>query len=228
MVTAISNRVAYGLFPPISDTYERGARLLSLGQDERWRREMVGRLELQSGARVVDIAAGTGSITRRLADSGAQVISVDLSESMLRLAVGRGAIGVVADGARLPFEDGTFDAVAFGYLLRYAGDVKQCMGELTRVLRPAGRIGMVEFGRPKGAWRPLWWLYTRFVLPGVGLTLGRGWLSVGRFLGPSIDDFADRFPPARLVELWKEVGLQDVGFARPSLGGGLVMWGRKE
>jgi demethylmenaquinone methyltransferase/2-methoxy-6-polyprenyl-1,4-benzoquinol methylase len=147
---------------------------------------------------------------------------------MLGAAVARGATGVIATAESLPFADEQFDVVTFGYLLRYVEDVAAAMSELTRVLRPAGRIGMVEFGRPSGAWHPMWHLYTRGVLPVAGMVAGEGWPEVGRFLGPSIEEFAGRFPQARLALTWEEAGLTDVGTASLSLGGGLVMWGRKK
>jgi demethylmenaquinone methyltransferase/2-methoxy-6-polyprenyl-1,4-benzoquinol methylase len=134
---------------------------------------------------------------------------------------------VVATAESLPFPDTSFDAVTFGYLLRYVEDVESCMTEIARVLRPGGPVGMVEFGRPEGGWRPLWWGYTRLVLPVAGLAAGKGWFQVGRFLGPSIDDFATRYPASRLREIWQSAGLAEVEVTRLSLGGGLVMTGRK-
>lgn len=86
---------------------------------------------------------------------------------------------------------------------------------------------MVEFGRPTGIWGPLWRLYTRLVLPAAGLVIGSGWHQVGRFLGGSIDEFARRWPLADLAAAWEEAGLTDVEWRKMSLGGGVVMWGRK-
>jgi demethylmenaquinone methyltransferase/2-methoxy-6-polyprenyl-1,4-benzoquinol methylase len=188
---------------------------------------MVGGLYIVSGASVLDIAAGTGSITRLLQQRGASVVSLDQSAEMLADAVARGATGVLATAEKLPFPDESFDAATFGYLLRYVKDVEGCMSEIARVVRPGANVGMVEFGRPWGLWRPLWWGYTRMVLPVGGLVAGRGWYRVGRFLGPSIDDFAIRYPPSHLVAAWEAAGLIDVRVERMSLGGGLVMWGRK-
>jgi demethylmenaquinone methyltransferase/2-methoxy-6-polyprenyl-1,4-benzoquinol methylase len=188
---------------------------------------MVGSLNIHSGARVLDIAAGTGSITRLLQQRGASVVSLDQSSEMLLDAVARGATGVLATAEKLPFPDESFDAASFGYLLRYVSDVEGCMGEIARVLRPGAMVGMVEFGRPGGLWRPLWWGYTRLLLPVAGLVAGRGWYRVGRFLGPSIDNFAARFPPQRLAAVWEAAGFINVRVERMSLGGGTVMWGRK-
>ena len=226
-VTGSPTRLAQDLFAPLAPRYERWARILSMGQDPRWRRQMVTAIEVGPGDVVLDIAAGTGSITRLLQDEGASVVSLDQSLRMLGHAVGRGATGVVATAESLPFSDARFDAVTFGYLLRYVTDVRGCMSEIARVVRPGGRVGMVEFGRPRGLWRALWWAYTRLVLPTAGFLAGQGWYRVGRFLGPSIDDFADRHHPSRLAALWEAAGLVDVSFARLSLGGGLVMWGRR-
>jgi demethylmenaquinone methyltransferase/2-methoxy-6-polyprenyl-1,4-benzoquinol methylase len=198
-----------------------------MGQDGRWRDRLGQVTEARPGDHALDIAAGTGSITRLLQSRGASVVSVDQSPQMLTLAVRRGATGVVATAETLPFADSTFDVVTFGYLLRYVGDVEGCLAEVCRVLRPGGRAGMLEFGRPDGVWRPLWWLYTRIALPVAGLVAGEGWFRVGRFLGGSIDGFADRYPPETLATLWRRSGFDDVTVHRMSLGGGLVMSGRK-
>lgn len=219
--------VARRLFAPIASGYERWARVLSMGQDASWRRTLIRELELSPGSRVLDVAAGTGSITRALQAEGHSVVSVDQSAEMTQLAKSRGATAVLATAERLPFEDESFDALTFGYLLRYVSDVHACMEELVRVVRPGGAVGMVEFGRPSGVWYPPWWLYTRLVLPGAGAVIRSGWLEVGRFLGPSIEDFTGAFPPDRLVAVWRECGLSHVRLLRLSLGGGLVVVGRK-
>lgn len=188
---------------------------------------MVDGLGVAPGASVLDIAAGTGSITRLLQARGAHVTSLDQSEPMLARAAERGATAVVATAEQLPFPDDHFDAVTFGYLLRYVDSVPGCLGEVSRVVRPGGRVGMVEFGRPTGIWGPPWWLYTRALLPAAGAVIRSGWWEVGRFLGPNIDTFAAAHPPETLAGEWRGAGLVDVEVRRMSLGGGLVMWARK-
>ncbi|MDA0270729.1 MAG: class I SAM-dependent methyltransferase [Chloroflexi bacterium] len=220
------NRSALRLFPPIASDYERWSTLLSLGQDPRWRAELVARLQAPPGARVLDVAAGTGLVTRLLQAQGHDVVSLDLSVEMLGVARRNGAATVLATAEALPFPDGSFSALTFGYLLRYV-EPPVAMRELARVLRPGGVIGMVEFGRPRGVWRPWWWLYTRLGLPAAGLLAGRRWSRVGAFLGPSIDRFARRFPDPALIALWHSAGFEDVQIARRSLGGGLLMWARR-
>ncbi len=226
-MTTTAHPVALRLFRPLGSSYERWASVLSMGQDRRWREAMVEALGVGPGDRVLDVAAGTGSITRLLAAKSAKVVSLDQSDQMLEQAVARGATGVRATAEVLPFPDESFDRVSFGYLLRYVADVPAALLELARVLRTGGRIGMVEFGRPAGVWGPAWWLYTRVGLPVAGSLIGGGWKEVGSFLGPSIDSFAKEWPTERLVEAWRRAGLRDVTVERPSLGGGLLMWASK-
>lgn len=220
-------QVAQRLFAPIAPTYERWAAILSMGQDARWRRALVMVLDPPPNALVLDVAAGTGSITRLLDRRGCRVVALDQSQPMLARHRGGLRTPVAATAERLPFPDASFDFVTFGYLLRYVDDVADALAEMTRVLRSGGVLGMVEFGRPTGGWRALWWLYTRLLLPGAGMVIGSGWKEVGRFLGPSIDSFADTWPPELLASAWEAAGLEEVRYRRPSLGGGLVMRGRK-
>jgi demethylmenaquinone methyltransferase/2-methoxy-6-polyprenyl-1,4-benzoquinol methylase len=184
---------------------------------------MVGGIRLAPGSLVLDVAAGTGSISRLLEGRGHRVVAVDLSDEMLTQHPGRLRVKAVAD--HLPFPEKTFDAVTFGYLLRYVEDPVVTLRETSRVLRPGGLVGMVEFGRPRGTARLLWRLYTRAVLPLAGAVIGSGWHRVGRFLGPSIERFHEDHPDLTLS--WKEAGLVEVTISRPSLAGGLVMWARK-
>ena len=221
------NQAAIALFDPIARDYERWATVLSLGQDPRWRAEMVARLGLREGARVLDVAAGTGAIARLVAERGCEVVMLDQSAEMLRHARSRGLPAVRASAERLPFPDRSFDALTFSYLLRYVADPLACMCELARVLRPGAPIGMVEFGRPRGAWGAAWLLYTRAMLPAAGTLIAPGWRHVGSFLGPSIDGLHRRFPGDELSALWRAAGLVEVRAVRRSLGGGLLMWGRR-
>lgn len=221
------NAVALRLFGPIAPDYERWATVLSLGQDARWRQALVEGLEFRTGERLLDVACGTGSVARLATARGYDVVALDQSAEMLGQARAAGLSIVRATADRLPFPDASFDALTFTYLLRYVADPAACMRELVRALRPGGRIGMVEFGRPRGLTVPPWWLYTRVVLPAAGALIGHGWRQVGAFLGPSIEGFHRRFPPRELTALWTDAGLVDVRTERRSLGGGLLMWGRR-
>jgi demethylmenaquinone methyltransferase / 2-methoxy-6-polyprenyl-1,4-benzoquinol methylase len=229
--------VAPALFAPLGPTYDRYARLLSLGQDPRWRRFLVSRLAVGSDARVLDVATGTGAVALELVRRyGCRVVGIDRSPEMLGVARAR----VRAQGLEsrielhegraetLPFEDGSFDGLTVTYLLRYVDDPGATLRELARVVRPGGTVAMLEFGVPQSRpLRALWELYVRLVLPFAGRLLSPGWREVGRFLGPSIRELEARLPLERQLELWAEAGLVDVQARRLSLGGGVVVWGRR-
>ena len=225
--TTSPQELAGELFAPIAVSYERWASVLSMGQDERWRTTMVDGVDLVEGSVVLDVAAGTGSISRELRSRGFQVVSADQSQEMTSMSRSRGDSSVLATAERVPFQDAAFDGVTFGYLLRYVDDVSHCMEELARVVRPGGVVAMVEFGQPTGPWYPPWWLYTRTLLPLAGAVIGSGWWDVGQFLGSSIEEFARAYPPDRLAAVWESAGLSEVRYRRMSLGGGLIMWGKR-
>jgi demethylmenaquinone methyltransferase / 2-methoxy-6-polyprenyl-1,4-benzoquinol methylase len=96
-----------------------------------------------------------------------------------------------------------------------------------RVVRPGGTISSLEFAVPTGVWRPLWDLWVGVGLPASGRVVSKAWGEVGRFLGPSIRDFYERWPLERQLELWRAAGVPDVRARRMSLGGGVVIWGTR-
>jgi demethylmenaquinone methyltransferase/2-methoxy-6-polyprenyl-1,4-benzoquinol methylase len=220
------------LFAPLGPTYDRYAALLSLGQDPRWRRFLVSRIEAGPRDTVLDVATGTGAVARELvAQKGCTVVGVDQSPEMLteaRKRVPRDVTLVEGHAEKLPFPDAAFDALTFTYLLRYVSDPAATLEELTRVVRPGGTIAGLEFAIPHGVWRPLWELYVRVGLPAAGRVISPGWADVGDFLGPSIRGFYVRYPERRLTELWWDAGIRDVRSRRLSLGGGIVTWGHRE
>jgi demethylmenaquinone methyltransferase / 2-methoxy-6-polyprenyl-1,4-benzoquinol methylase len=219
------------LFAPLGPTYDRYAALLSFGQDPRWRRFLVSRVDVGSRGTVLDVATGTGAVARELvAQKGCTVVGLDQSREMLEEARRRVPAGVTLMEGRaeqLPFPDGAFDALTFTYLLRYVDDPAATLQELVRVVRPGGSIAGLEFALPRGVWRPLWELYVRVGLPAAGRLLSPGWAEVGDFLGPSIRGFYERYPEQRLQELWWDAGVRDVRSRRLSLGGGIVTWGHR-
>ncbi len=232
------NRFAQELFTPLPDRYDRLAEWLSLGQNRRWRRAMVDRILPGHPRLVLDVASGPAGVALELADrTAARVVGIDLTLDMLRqgrrtvAAKGKAdQVQLVAGRAeQMPFADHTFDALTFTYLLRYVNDPQATLTELARVVKPGGVVASLEFLLPKSRfWRFWWWGYTRMVLPVAGLvTGGRAWFEVGRFLGPNISDHYRRYPVGWTVEAWRRAGFVEVGVRRMSLGGGLVMWGRR-
>jgi demethylmenaquinone methyltransferase/2-methoxy-6-polyprenyl-1,4-benzoquinol methylase len=217
------------LFAPLGPSYDRVGAALSLGQDPRWRRFLVDRLP-RDGGHVLDVATGTGLVAAELLRRGFDVTGVDQSSEMLARA--RERFGprielVEASAEELPFQDGSFDHLTVTYLLRYVGDPGATLRELTRVVRSGGVVASLEFGVPTGLARPAWELYVRAGLPLAGRALRHGWAEVGDFLGGSIRAFWDAYPLDRQLELWADAGITGVDVRRLSLGGGVVLWGRK-
>ncbi len=226
------------LFAPLAGRYDRLAEILSMGQNRRWRTAMVEHITGTEAGLVLDVACGPARVSRAIAEAtSAHVIGLDLSESMLsqgRTNVAANALQdritlVLARGEQLPFPDATFDALTFTYLLRYVSDPAATVAELARVVKPGGPISSLEFAVPTAPWwRIAWWCYTRIILPIAGfITGGRAWFRVGRFLGPSIDTHYRKYPVDWTVDAWRDAGIDDVGTRRMSLGGGLIMWGRR-
>ena len=217
------------LFAPLGPTYDRVGAILSFGQDPLWRRFLVSRLP-RDGGHVLDVATGTGLVAAELVRRGFRVTGVDQSAEMLARArerFGEGVELVEASAESLPFPDAAFDHLTVTYLLRYVAEPGATLAELTRVVRPGGVIASLEFGVPGGLARPAWELYVRVGLPAAGRALRNGWREVGDFLGTSIREYWERYPLERQLELWAAAGVQDVETRRLSLGGGVVMWGRR-
>lgn len=234
------NAFARELFDGLPARYDLLAEVLSLGQNGRWRRAMVDEVARGDPASVLDVATGTAGVALETAGrTAARVTGVDLTPEMLAVGARRVArrmqgrdrrvLLVAGRAEQLPFADAAFDALTFSYLLRYVADPAATLGEMARVVRPGGVVASLDFGVPAGpVWGPLWTVYTRLVLPVAGYaTGGREWYRVGRFLGPSIAEHYRRYPTSWLVAAWREAGLRDVQVRAMSLGGGLVMWGRK-
>ena len=232
------NLVARRLFAGLPDRYDRLAEWLSFGQNGRWRRTLVEAVAEARPGTVLDVATGTAGVAMALRErTAATVVGVDLTEAMVRRGrdnVRRAGMSrivfTIGRGEKLPFPDASFDALSFTYLLRYVDDPEAALHELARVVRPGGVVANLEFLLPRTRfWRAWWWLYTRAVLPVAGLlTGGPEWYRVGRFLGPSISGHYRRYPLDWTVDAWKAAGIGDVTVRRMSLGGGLVMWGRRQ
>jgi demethylmenaquinone methyltransferase / 2-methoxy-6-polyprenyl-1,4-benzoquinol methylase len=226
---------ALELFEGLPARYDELAAALSLFQDPRWRRAAVEAVAAGPEDRVLDVACGTGMVSRALVDRwGCRVVGLDQSASMLGRARAKLAADprlaervtlVEGEAESLPFGDREFDHLTFTYLLRYVDDPAATLRELARVVRPGGRVSSLEFCVPRGVWLWAWRLYTRVGLPALGRLASRSWFEVGRFLGPSIENFYRAYPLPRQLELWRAAGIGEVEARRMSLGGGVVIWG---
>ena len=232
------NAHAQRIFDGIANDYEWPAQLFSGYQYGRWHRFLASRLSLDSGSTVLDVCTGTGLVAFQIASKSAcSVVGVDLSERMieeahrkLRAAGHHVPIHLLKGRAeRLPFGDNSFDAVVFTFLLRYVEDKEATLRELARVLRPGGQMASLDFHVPSNPVMHLMWLlHTRVVLPVGTRLLSPAWGEVGSFLGPSISAFYRDYTLEGLSEMWARAGVGNVSTSTLSLGGAVVMWGRKE
>src|SRR6478735_4463835 len=183
------------LFDRIAPVYDLMNRVMTVGLDQRWRRATV-RAVVQPGDRVLDAACGTGDLAIIAAKAGGNVTGLDFSEAMLERARKKGpqVEWVRGDLLALPFEDDSFDAATVGFGIRNVADLPASIVELGRVLRPGGRLAILEITRPSGPLRIFYSLWFDRMVPLLGKVLPGGEAytylpaSVRRFPGP--DDLA--------------------------------------
>ena len=201
-----------GMFDRIAGRYDAANRVMSVGIDLLWRRKAMRLLlaDVPESPRILDLGAGTldGALEIRRQRPDSQVVAADFARRMLvvgRHKPGAEALAVhVADGHRLPYAPASFAAAFTGFCVRNLHDVGQGLAELRRVVRPGGRLIVLEFFRPERA-RPLYdGLYTRRLLPLLGWAIG-GDRAAYRYLPDSIERFDTR---AQF-----EARLRAVGFA---------------
>ena len=229
-------RFARSLFAGIASDYDRMGAVLSFGQDPRWRRFLVSRVNAIPGSTVLDVATGTGLVARELAARQLNVVGLDQSAAMVargRRAVDAEGLGerirfVAGQAQALPFGDDAFDALTFTYLLRYVDDPAATLRELGRVVRPGGVMASLEFHVPEDPWLRAGWLaYTRAAMPAIGGAVSNAWYRTGRFLGPNISEFYRRYPLATQVRMWQEAGISHVRTRKLFMGVAVVTWGIK-
>ena len=205
------------LFATIADRYDVITRVLSYGQDRRWKARLIALASLAPRDRVLDLACGTGDLTFAAAESSGTVVGLDLTLRMLEHARARGTkpMCVCGDMLALPFPSASFDVVTTGYGLRNVPDLKAALTEMHRVLAPGGRILSLDFNRPDNpVVRAAYLLY----LTAIGTTLGfalHGDADTYRYIPESIR----LYPGAsRVAALMRETGFSDVR-VEPLLGG---------
>ena len=205
-------REVSAMFDLVAGRYDLLNDVLSAGQDRRWRRAVTAALAPRPGERVLDLAAGTGTVSRALTASGAQCVACDFSLGMLQVGAGRLRRGgrvraggpprvefVAGDALALPFGDGAFDAVTISFGLRNVADPAAALAEMRRVTRPGGRLLVCEFSHLAGP--RLDAAYLRLLAAGLPAVAGR--LSPNpqayAYLAESIGDWPDKAAVAALI-----------------------------
>ncbi|MGH9463174.1 MAG: bifunctional demethylmenaquinone methyltransferase/2-methoxy-6-polyprenyl-1,4-benzoquinol methylase UbiE [Vicinamibacteria bacterium] len=210
------------MFAGVAPHYDLLNHLLSLGIDRRWRRELVSGLSLESQDRVLDVCCGTGDLALEMA-SYARCAACDFTWEMLTRAQHKANLAdapirlAAADALRLPYPNGTFDAVTVGFGVRNLEDLSGGLRELRRVLRRGGVVAILEFSQPthpllRGPYR----LYLHGLLPAIGRILSRR-QGAYRYLADSIAGFPE---PDTLCRLLIDAGFRDASYRR--LTGGIV------
>ena len=204
------------MFDRIAPIYDAMNRVMTAGLDRRWRKLAV-REVVWPGDRVLDACCGTGDLAVEAERQGGRVVGLDFSEKMLERARRKsGAIEwVQGDALALPFGDGDFDAATVGFGVRNLADLEGGLRELSRVLRPGGRVAVLEITRPRGILKPFFRLWFDVLVPFAGRVLPGG--QAYTYLPASVR----RFPgPDDLSALFECAGFESVRYRL--LGGGIV------
>ncbi|MEQ6900569.1 demethylmenaquinone methyltransferase [Nocardioides sp. YIM 152588] len=207
------------MFDTVARRYDLTNDILSFGQDRRWRREVLEAVDPSYGDRVLDLAAGTGTSSQPFVDAGAEVVPCDFSVGMLQ--VGKQRLPhlpfTAGDGTRLPFRDGTFDAVTISFGLRNIVDPVAGLAEMRRVTRPGGRLVVCEFSHPTWSpWRTVYLEYLMKALPPIATAVSSA-PDAYVYLAESIRAWPDQQGLAELI--------REAGWTAPqwrNLSGGIV------
>jgi demethylmenaquinone methyltransferase/2-methoxy-6-polyprenyl-1,4-benzoquinol methylase len=228
-------RYVQGMFSRIAGRYDLMNRVMTAGQDVRWRREVIRRAGLPPNGMLLDLGAGTGDLAREALRQhpGARALAADFTIEMMR--VGRHREGrdiaakerlawTAADGQRLPFSDGVFDAVVSGFLLRNLSDLGRGIAEQFRVLKPGGRfVSLDTTPPPRNILAPLIRFHLHTVIPLLGRLL-TGQSDAYTYLPDSTESFQEA---EILAERLRSAGFEAVGFKRLMFKTIAIHWGHK-
>lgn len=221
-------RYVQDIFTRIAPRYDLMNRLMTGGQDVRWRQEVIDRAGLQPGSALLDLGAGTGDLAReaRLQQPASRVVAADFTLEMMR--AGRKADDFFgwssADALSLPFRPETFDAVVSGFLMRNVVDSCRALAEQWRVLKRGGRVVVLDTTRPRrNLLSPFIWVHLHVIIPALG-TLLSGQRDAYTYLPDSTEAFLSA---EELAGRMVEAGFGDVGYKTLMFGTIAMHWGQK-
>lgn len=186
------------MFADIADDYDRINSILSFGVHNAWRKKTVKESGAKPGDRVLDCATGTGDLAlefKKTVGHEGYVLGTDFCKEMIEHAPGKAAENKlvvdfeVADAMDLPYEDNSFDIVSIAFGIRNVDDPSVSLKEMARVVKPGGKVVVLEFGQPKGAIKYPYQLYSKHIMPAVG-----GWISGNREAYTYLPETSAKFP----------------------------------
>ncbi len=218
------------MFSRIARRYDLMNRLMTAGQDTRWRREVVRRTQVKAGERLLDLGAGTGDLAREAVRQvpGCTAVAADFTLEMMRVGKSRSPSKQLnwtgADALRLPFPGETYEAVVSGFLLRNVTDIKLALREQWRVLKPGGIMVALDTTRPaENRIRVLIHFYLHVIIPSLGKLI-TGEAEAYTYLPETTAAFLEA---EQLAIYMEEAGYQQVGFKRLMFGSIAIHWGMK-
>lgn len=216
-----------GMFTKIARRYDLMNRLMTAGQDVRWRKRVIELARLRSNSSLLDLGTGTGDLAREalVQVPHGKVVAADFTLEMMRVGKQNGALNFsAADALHLPFDVGAFDAVVSGFLMRNVIDLQKALQEQHRVLNNGGRIVILDTTRPKkNLLSPFIWLHMHFVIPTLGGLL-TGEKDAYRYLPETTEGFVTA---EQMASRMAAVGFKKINFQRYMFGTIAVHWGEK-
>ena len=215
------------MFTRIAGRYDLMNRLMTGGQDIRWRKQVIQLARLRHHARLLDLGTGTGDLAREALSQfpQARVVAADFTLEMMRVGQKRGPLEFSsADALRLPFTDSSFEAVVSGFLMRNVIDLQKALQEQYRVLKHGGRIVILDTTRPKkNLLSPFIWLHMHVVIPLLGRLL-TGSSDAYRYLPETTEGFVTA---ENMASRMAAVGFKKIGYERLMFGTIAIHWGEK-
>ena len=224
-----SERAQYirNLFTKIAPRYNMLNRLMTGGMDTHWRREVINLIKIRPHGSVLDLGTGTGDLARETLTQypKSRVTAADFTLEMMQVGKQDGSLNFsAADALSLPFKEHTFDAIVSGFLMRNVSDVQQTLREKHRVLKPGGRIVILDTTRPKKNWlSPFIKFHMHVIIPTLGRLLS-GYSEAYTYLPDSTEQFLSA---EELTVRMVAVGFRRVNFKRLMLGTIAIHWGEK-
>jgi demethylmenaquinone methyltransferase/2-methoxy-6-polyprenyl-1,4-benzoquinol methylase len=215
------------IFEKVAANYDRMNALMTAGQDRFWRSEVIKLAGLRAGMRVLDLGSGTGDLARMAVKSepGIEVVAADITLEMMLIGRRKGDLPfVAADAGQTPYSSGSFDVVISGWLVRNVVDLDGVLAEQYRLLKPGGRIVILDTTRPsRNLLTPFIWLHMHLVIPLLGKLVSRN-PEAYQYLQSSSESFLLAEDLAGKME---KTGFREVGFKRYMAGTIAIHWGDK-